>query len=83
VWAPPPPPPPPGGREGHETTTGKEGGISMKEQRVRCPACGLRFTVIRFERERTPLYCAPCREERQRDQTRERMRTLRERRRRG
>ncbi len=55
----------------------------MKEQRVRCPACGLRFTVIRFERERTPLYCAPCREERQRDQTRERMRTLRERRRRG
>ena len=53
----------------------------MKERRVRCKDCGARFTVIRFERERTPAYCDLCREERKRAQARERMRALRERRR--
>jgi hypothetical protein len=53
----------------------------MKERRVRCKACGERFTVVRFERERTSAYCELCREERRREQTRERMRALRERRR--
>jgi len=40
-----------------------------------------RFSVIRIERERTSAYCDLCREERKREQTRERMRSLRERRR--
>jgi hypothetical protein len=53
----------------------------MKERHVRCTGCGERYTVIRFERERTPAYCDLCREERKRDQTRERMRALRARRR--
>ncbi len=52
----------------------------MKERRVRCKECGERFTVVRFERERTPPYCDLCQEERRRTQTRERMRALRERR---
>jgi hypothetical protein len=51
----------------------------MKERRLPCKGCGERFTVIRFERERTPAYCDLCREERKRDQTRERMRAWRER----
>ncbi len=50
----------------------------MKERRVRCKECGERFTVIRVERERTPSYCDLCREERERAQTRERMRALRD-----
>jgi len=53
----------------------------MKERRVRCKECGERFTVIRFERERTPAYCDLCREERRRAQTRARMQALRDRRR--
>jgi uncharacterized paraquat-inducible protein A len=53
----------------------------MKERRVRCKACGERFTVIRLEREHTSAYCDLCRTERKRDQTRERMRALRARRR--
>lgn len=53
----------------------------MKERRVRCKECGARFTVIRFERERASAYCDLCREERQREQARERMRALRARRR--
>ncbi len=53
----------------------------MKERRVRCKACGERFTVVRCERERTSAYCDLCRADRKRDQTRERMRVWRERRR--
>ncbi len=53
----------------------------MKERRVRCKECGERFTVIRFERERTPAYCDLCREERKRDQARARMQAMRARRR--
>ena len=53
----------------------------MKERRVRCKGCGERFTVVRFERERTSAYCELCRAERKREQTRERMQTLRARRR--
>jgi len=53
----------------------------MKQLRVRCRACGARFTVIRFERERTPTYCDSCREERKREQARARMQALRARRR--
>jgi predicted nucleic acid-binding Zn ribbon protein len=53
----------------------------MKERRVRCKGCGERFTVIRFERERTSAYCELCRAERKREQTRVRMQTLRTRRR--
>ena len=52
----------------------------MKERRVRCKECGERFTIVRFERERTSAYCDLCRQERQREQPRERMRILRERR---
>ena len=50
---------------------------TMKERRVRCKTCGERFTVLRFERERTSAYCDDCRAERKREQTRERMRALR------
>lgn len=53
----------------------------MKERRIRCKECGERFTVLRFERERTSAYCESCRTERQREQTRARMQTLRTRRR--
>ncbi len=53
----------------------------MKERRVRCKACGDRFTVVRVERERTSAYCDLCREERTRDQARARMQALRARRR--
>ena len=42
----------------------------MKELRKRCKNCGERFTVIRFERERTSAYCDLCRAERQREQAR-------------
>jgi hypothetical protein len=49
----------------------------MKERRVRCKQCGERFTILRFERERTSAYCDLCREERKREQARERMRTMR------
>jgi hypothetical protein len=53
----------------------------MKESRVRCKSCGERFTVLRLERERAPVYCPLCREQRQRDQARARMQALRARRR--
>jgi len=36
---------------------------------MRCAACGERFTIIRFERERTSAYCDLCRAERRRAQT--------------
>ena len=49
----------------------------MKERRVRCKQCGERFTVLRFERERTSAYCDLCREDRKREQARERMRAMR------
>ena len=52
----------------------------MKELRKRCKNCGERFTVIRFERERTSAYCDLCREERKREQARIRMHTMRARR---
>lgn len=52
----------------------------MKELRVRCKGCGERFSVICFERERTPAYCDLCREERQREQARARMVRMRARR---
>lgn len=55
-----------------------EGQTPMKEQRVRCKQCGQRFTVVRFERERTSAYCDLCRDERKRDQARERMRAWRQ-----
>ena len=53
----------------------------MKERRVRCKGCGERFTVVRFERERTSAYCDLCQAERKREQARARMQALRERRR--
>ena len=59
-----------------------QGRTPMKEQRGRCKQCGERFTVVRFERERTSAYCDLCRDERKRDQARERMRTWRQRQRR-
>jgi len=52
----------------------------MKGRRVRCKSCGERFTVLRFERERTSAYCDLCREERKREQARVRMQVLRARR---
>jgi predicted nucleic acid-binding Zn ribbon protein len=53
----------------------------MKERRMRCKGCGGRFTVVRFDRERTSAYCDLCQAERKREQARERMRALRARRR--
>jgi len=52
----------------------------MKEKRVKCAECGERFTVIRVDRERISAYCDLCREEREREQARERVRQMRERR---
>lgn len=49
----------------------------MKDKRLRCKGCGNRFTVVRFERERTSCYCALCRAERRREQTRLRMQAFR------
>ena len=49
----------------------------MKERRIRCKECGDRFTILRFERERTSVYCEVCRAERRREQTRRRMQDLR------
>lgn len=49
----------------------------MKDKRRRCKECGERFTVLRFERERTSLYCDLCRAERRREQTRLRMQAFR------
>lgn len=57
--------------------------MTMKEIRVRCKSCGERFTVIRWERERTSTYCELCREERKREQARRRMQAMRARRRRA
>jgi hypothetical protein len=53
----------------------------VKERRVRCAGCGVRFTVLRIERERTSAYGDLCRTERRREQTRGRMQRLRDRRR--
>jgi len=55
----------------------------VKERRVRCPACGERFTVLRIVRERTSAYCDFCRAERRRAQAQARMQLLRDRRRAG
>ena len=55
--------------------------MKMREIRVRCKSCGERFTVIRWERERTSSYCELCREERKREQARARMQAWRARRR--
>jgi len=55
----------------------------VKERRVRCPACGERFTVLRIVRERTSDYCDLCRAERRRAQAQARMQLLRDRRRAG
>lgn len=52
----------------------------MKEFRVKCVRCGERFTAYRFERERVSKLCDLCREEVKREQARERMRQMRERR---
>ena len=52
----------------------------MKERRVRCPACGERFTVLRIVRERTSAYCDLCRAERRCAQAQARMQLLRDRR---
>ncbi len=49
----------------------------MKEKRLRCKGCRERFTVLRFERERTSLYGDLCRAERRREQTRRRMHAFR------
>ena len=54
--------------------------MKMKEIRVRCKSCGDRFTVIRWERERTSTYCDLCRAERKREQARARMQAWRARR---
>jgi len=51
--------------------------MKMKEIRVRCTRCGERFTVIRWERERTSRYCDLCREDRKREQARARMQAWR------
>lgn len=56
--------------------------MTMREIRVRCKSCGERFTVIRWERERTSHYCELCREERKREQARLRMQAWRARQRR-
>ena len=57
--------------------------MAIKDRRIKCAACGERDTVIRGERGPVTAYCDLCREERKREQARERMRALRERRRRA
>ena len=57
--------------------------MAIKDRRIKCAACGERDTVIRGERGPVTAYCDLCREERKREQARERMRALRERRRRS
>jgi len=52
----------------------------MKERRIKCAACGERFTVIRVERERISAYCDLCRDEVKREQARARMQAMRQRR---
>ena len=56
------------------------GGAGVKEVRVRCKDCGYRWTVLRMERERVPLRCDVCREERKREQARVRVAAMRARR---
>jgi len=56
---------------------------SMKELRLKCKECGVRFTVIRLDRERISPYCTECRTERKREQTRLRVQRLRDKGRQG
>jgi len=54
-------------------------GMAIKEQRIKCAACGEREMVIRGERGPVTVYCDLCREERKRAQARARMREFRDR----
>ncbi len=53
----------------------------MKEQRIKCRACGERFTYYRLGAGGSPRYCPTCSEERKREQARERVAAMRQRRR--
>ncbi len=57
--------------------------MAIKERRIKCVMCGERETVIRGERGPVSKYCDTCREQRKRDQVRERVQALRDRRRAG
>ncbi len=57
--------------------------MAIKERRIKCAACGQRETVTRGERGPVSAYCDVCREERKREQARERVAALRQRRRHG
>lgn len=54
--------------------------MAIKERRIKCAMCGERETVIRGERGPVSQYCDTCREERKRQQTRERVQAMRDRR---
>jgi hypothetical protein len=49
----------------------------MKERRMRCAACGTRFTAVCIERERISAYSDLCRTDRRREQIRARSRCMR------
>ncbi len=53
--------------------------MAIKEKRIKCAACGERVTVVRGERGPVSRYCDECRQERQREQARERMQAMRQR----
>jgi len=55
--------------------------MAIKERRIKCARCGERETVMRGERGPVSIYCDLCREEVKREQARERMQAMRERRR--
>ncbi len=57
------------------------GAMAIKERRIKCARCGERETVTRGERGPVTIYCDLCREEVKREQARERMQAMRERRR--
>jgi len=54
--------------------------MAIKERRIKCAACGERATVRRGARGPLTAYCDVCREERQREQARLRVQTMRSRR---
>ncbi len=55
----------------------------MKERRVKCKECTIRFSYYQFGAGRPPVYCPTCAAERKREKTRERMQNLRDRQRYG
>lgn len=54
--------------------------MAIKDKRIKCARCGERETVTRGERGPVTIYCDLCREEVKREQARDRMQAMRQRR---